>query len=282
MTNGNVICSALRMSILVLFSSTASAAVFVDEFNAPHDYSTGDVAGTGWDGVLFPENAATFNAGVTNAGRLTIGVPGASGLGAGYDFSFGGRGNTQNGPFLYQLLSGPFDAQTQVAATSDGRYAVAALMAKQPEADERVPLLRNHVSWLYSAWINASGVRNVLAGEGYPESDIEEPGLPSFFRMTRGELGAGNEDEFRFYWKVQAGDPWTFRYATTLAYAHNQPLQVGLWFGGFADGAFHYGAFERYSLTTIPEPASALMVVVAAAWLGRRRLTAAARRGESV
>ena len=85
---------------------------FTDNFGTYHDYTSGDVTGTMWDGVLNAQN-------LISPSDTSNGVLNWITSGTGWENPYNGW---TNGPFLYKLVSGDFDAQVYVASASTNEY----------------------------------------------------------------------------------------------------------------------------------------------------------------
>ena len=202
-----------------------------DDFNAYHDYSSGDVSGTIWDGIL---NAANLDP----ASDTTNGVLHLRNTGEGWD------GGWTNGPFLFKTVRGDFDAQVYVPYFSTINWSDGGLIA-------RVPVSVSGENWA-SAKINgpgsAAGVRWAANGTVYNLNNINGAlgvGM-RYLRMQR--VGTA----FNLYSKVAASDPWNLGCTLSLP-AMTDPLEVGLWHGTFSATAADR-QYDNFWLWVSPAP----------------------------
>ena len=94
--------------LLLAVSTKVQAVMFSDEFEAPHDYITNGVEGTGWDGFLGlspGETVDALNASIDRAGQLYMESTGA----------FYHEPWDPLGPFLYKIIEGDFIATVKVS-----------------------------------------------------------------------------------------------------------------------------------------------------------------------
>ena len=186
--------------------------LFGDNFEASHDYSSGDVAGTIWDGVL---NAANLDPGSDTAG----GVLHLRSTGEGWEAP-----NDASGPFLYKTVSGNFDMEVEVALAQDVSWSDGGLMVRVPSleaagaGEDWLSLMRsgccgydNKLRW---ADDNANNNYQVAAGR-------------NFLRLER----RGNL--FRAFTKASSADAWELGYSLNRPDLDGLPLQVGLQHGTF-------------------------------------------------
>jgi regulation of enolase protein 1 (concanavalin A-like superfamily) len=94
--------------LLLAVSTKVQAVMFSDEFEAPHDYITNGVEGTGWDGFLGlnpGETVDALNTSIDRAGQLFMESTGA----------FYHEPWDPLGPFLYKIIEGDFTATVKVS-----------------------------------------------------------------------------------------------------------------------------------------------------------------------
>src|SRR5512146_2830998 len=96
----------IAVGALAAGGGPAAAAVFTDSFDVSHDYRTGSVAGTIWDGVQ-----GALEGGQPNNGTANIGAPGMLFWEpAMYTYW---SGSSANGPMLFKLVAGDFDVSVR-------------------------------------------------------------------------------------------------------------------------------------------------------------------------
>jgi CotH kinase protein/Lamin Tail Domain/Immunoglobulin I-set domain len=196
--------------------------VVTDDFNVYHDYTSGDVNGTIWDGVI---NAANLDPGSDTAG----GVLHWRNTGEGWEVP-----GHADGPFLYKLVSGDFDAQVEVAGVTYVTWSDGGLMARVPDLADAGPGEDYVTAMLFSSSTAAgSAQQNRLR---WADDNVTGNSWTSgiyghrFLRLER----VGNT--FNYYTKASAGDAWGLR-ETITRNDFPATLQVGLQHGTFSGNA---------------------------------------------
>lgn len=149
----------------------AADAQFTDEFDTPRDFLSGGVAGSGWDGVLNPTLASTFDSGTTAAGGLVMRNTGLTRIVAG-DIS---------APVLYREVTGDFEVTMRIASMQEANFHVLALLAMDPADPE------NEFLWVgqqdRAGANDFAQARNITAGAR--TFDIGENGTYPYYRLCR-------------------------------------------------------------------------------------------------
>jgi regulation of enolase protein 1 (concanavalin A-like superfamily) len=134
LTNGTANITATFADISGTNAVTVLSPDFTDNFNTPHDYITNGLLGTSWDGEYLnfgdvpgaqafagAGNGATavLNADISNTNILTLDSAGSSWEGVGDD-----------GPFLFKIVTGDFQASVHIHSMSTINVNAAGLMAR--------------------------------------------------------------------------------------------------------------------------------------------------------
>ncbi|MFZ9936455.1 MAG: LamG-like jellyroll fold domain-containing protein [Luteolibacter sp.] len=223
--------------------------VMRDDFNAPHDYTSG-IAGTIWHGVVNAENAVSLNAGTSTTGRLRIAATDGKGWDAG----------SNNAPFLYMNVSGDFDARVEVPAQTAGDYSVAALMARlgapaangKPGEDYMTVTSNRFGSNNIQARTLRDGAQNDSIGSSHAD-------FPRHLRLTRtgNTFHAFVSADGRSWQPVSWGGLRGLPIGVGLVREDldGLPLQVGLWQGSFKTSG-HSADFDNFHIWITPDPSS--------------------------
>ena len=134
LTNGTANVTATYAGISGTNVVTVHSPVFTDGFNVPHSYVTNGLLGTSWDGEYLnfgdfsgaqtyaggvPGQTLTLDADISSNNILSLSAAGSSWEGVGDD-----------GPFLFKVVTGDFQASVQVPTMSIINYNAAGLMAR--------------------------------------------------------------------------------------------------------------------------------------------------------
>lgn len=240
--------------------STASAAVVIqDNFDTPHDYSTKNVTGTIWDGVMFNDGThgtqntvvTQANASITNAGQLTLQSRQGSWDGA-----------QDDGFFLYRNVAGDFVASVEIISANTGSYHDLGIMARVAD----VGLAGPGEDWVAARYFqNDGGVILRSTNDGVSTNTTTQKLLNKFFKLER------------------SGDTFTFTSASNASFTsnvttasverpdmHGLPLQVGLWQATFSD-LEGVAVFDNFQLTLVPEPSVAALGLAGMGFAAMRR-----------
>lgn len=250
----NLTCKAIAAMFVV--SSQAFAAVYIDDFSADHDYSSGDVQGTIWSGVLNYQNASSLNSGISNNGQLTIGFDGS--VGAGWDSSL------HNAPFLYLQVDGDFLATVHVSEASAAPFSNVGLLAIG-DTTNFVMTGQNFYFGNYNSRVQIAGV----------DSDVQNSSgftAGSFLRLER----VGN-----VYTSSFSTDGISYTTLTTYTAASGplagESIMVGLSYQNYA-AVPQVATFDNFEIVTVPEPSTYALMALGVAF----SLIAARRRRVSV
>jgi hypothetical protein len=200
-----------------VLSVLPSMGVLQDNFDVFHDYTSGDVTGTIWDGVM---NAQHLEPNSDTSGSVLH----WRNKGEGWEAA------NATGPFLYKLVAGDFDAQVEVAAVEYVPYSDGGLMARVPDMADAGPGEDYVTGMLFSAnnvdaWAMENRMRST---DGGVSTSLWTTGIfgERFLRLER------IASVFNFYTKATAEAAWVLRETISRV---DMPalLQVGLQHGTF-------------------------------------------------
>jgi regulation of enolase protein 1 (concanavalin A-like superfamily) len=256
---------------------TVHDPVFTDNFSTPHNYITNGLLGTSWDGEYLnfgdvPSGQEFAGAGagqtfdldadISNTNNLSLNAAGSSWEGVGDD-----------GPFLFKIVTGDFQASINITTMNDINVNAAGLMARL--FDDTGSATQGaaggnggetHVNW----WKVQNGplsARYTLDGN----APTDQPGLNS----TDTSLLLQRVDSTNFYFyeaPTNNGGVWSL--AATLVVpeaANNAPMEVGVaeQMDTGSDGTAQFNTFMLdgvgiVSPTSVqpPPPASGLTVTL--------------------
>lgn len=253
---------------------TVRPPVFTDDFGTSHDYLTGGVTGTAWDGVYrqqgandVPDSPYTLPAGaagttVADANITSNHVLTITGSGDGWENAASG------GFFLFKYVPGDFQAAIHIVDYDIAAYNQPGLLARA-----------------YAVATN--GTPGAPFGEAYPNANgtndlgeywvsfcrFDEFGIGTYARRnidsgvsqnTQGDINDANYwllivrskgTEFDFYKRLNPTDPWQQvpnRTHYSLPQFAGQPMQVGIMSGPWTgtSGNARTVQFDNYMLDT--------------------------------
>ncbi len=224
-------CRGTGVLLLAMTAGLPAVADLVtDDFNAAHDFSAGDVAGTVWDGFFYNVvggNAvvSAADAGTSNAGRLT------------FRSAYGNWENGDNdGILLYRTVAGDFDAMLQVVSMNVTAWHDGGLMARVAAMND-AGAGEDWVAVKHFANSNQTGHRNTDNGSS---SSVAVSSAKPWLRLAR----VGNT--FTSYWSTN-GTGWTQLSASTRTDMVGVAVQVGIWHATFSANE-GVAQFDNFSL----------------------------------
>jgi hypothetical protein len=240
LTNGTANVTATYAGISGTNTVTVHSPVFTDNFSAPHDYITNGLLGTSWDGEYLnfgdvpgaqefagagAGETAVLNADISNTNILTLEAAGSSWEGVGDD-----------GPFLFKIVTGDFQASVHITAMSDINVNAAGLMARLFDNSGNDNTTtgdvqgapggnggETHVNW-WNVQNGPLSARYTL--DGNPPTD--QPGLNSTDRWLL--LQRLDSTNFYFY-EAATNNGGVWNLAATVVVpeaANNAPMEVGI------------------------------------------------------
>ena len=216
-------------TVMVFAVCQARADTFTDNFDMDHDYSTGDVSGTIWDGVLNLDHLCQGDANISNPAQLTwSAVPNS-----------GWENDLNNAPTLFRMVSGDFDVSVQVTAMTTVRWSDGGPIIRVP--NDGGP--ENYVSLRYFGALGFNSTRNTV--NSVTQNRDVYGGIQPYLRITR------TGSEFDFFTKAADQDDWILKDVVIRDdMGQVDTLQVGLWFGTFFTGDVGQVQFAGFNLVT--------------------------------
>jgi hypothetical protein len=282
--NRTVWTTLLGSAAAVLISSSASAATFNDNFALPLDYGTGQI-GSIWTGSHSMGNlgaGGVFAASpASDPGRLLVD----------FDGNLGWEGDQSDAPFLFVNVAGTQDytAEVTIAAQTSGQWSDAGLVAR---AKQGTPP---------GTGADHADEHAIFFGSFRTDAAVPDSGSTLFKRIEAGAQvmdagvainpGAGNLEPLPIRLRlVKSGSTYTgfvspdngitWQQQSTSTAPAGTPLadssiaqEVGISFASFSATLLGSASFDDFSLVTVPEPATAGIVL-----LGLLGLTPVARR----
>jgi regulation of enolase protein 1 (concanavalin A-like superfamily) len=259
-TNGSTSIRAIYAGFTNSMLVTVSEPLFKDEFSANHNYLTGGVVGTGWDGVYATPDAVPGNvyqssesaeisvadANTTQAGTLTVTT-----LNVGWEHA------QNDGFFLFKNVSGDFQVAVEVLNTLIdentnviANYNNPGILARATGAGG-VPFVggtnESWVSWTRFDEFGIGTYARRTLNSGSLQSTQPAWGDGYYWLLMVRESGTN----FSFYQRKTASDAWTpAPNGTTYSIAAfaEQPMQVGLEAGAFGSGVMATSQFSHFMM----------------------------------
>jgi hypothetical protein len=216
-------------------NNTVGGTYFADNFDVPHNYRGGNVVGTGWDGVLNPNNLLSGDADITAPATLTW----AATANSGWENNLSAPIQVlDNGPVLYKMVTGDFDVSVHVSSITTDLWSDGGLIARVPAI---IGTTENYVALRYFGAGGFNATRNTVNGT---TTNDNYPVFQPYLRITR------TGTTFQFFTKAKLNDPWTLRDTVDRPdIPAGSPMQVGLWFGAFQTGNLGSIQFNNVSLS---------------------------------
>jgi hypothetical protein len=253
-------------------SVTVRSPVFTDNFTTAHDYLKNALPGSAWDGIYlrgsdipnatFAPPAATvtaFNANISSNSALVISAANSQWKNA-----------EDNGPFLFKVVPGDFQAVVHITNYSIINYDFVGLMARafntaNGASGSGPRNAENCLQWMRFDEFGDSTVSfNTLNGNTAETDDRDGDVTDFWLLMTR-----VNATNFYVFKKANLTDPWQSVPNDTAVrpdWTNGVPLQVGLMQAMFS-GANGTVAFDNFMLDapnisggTPPSAASGLVI----------------------
>ena len=163
------------------------SSFYQNDFAASHDFGSGTVGSTGFDGVLNPGLAAVFDQSITQPGSLTMRNAGLTRIVA---------GNIE-APVAYRDVTGDFEAVLEIGAMDDLNFHVVAMLVMDPAAPES--------EFLWVGQQNREGANDFAQArsivDGVREREAGEGGVFPFHRLVRqGDAFIGFHSEDGAVW----------------------------------------------------------------------------------
>ena len=235
-----------------------------DNFNTTHNYLTGGVAGTIWEG-LYTKAGDIANTGLGADGSGSTLITDASTTSNGVLTVQSTRTDWEqtndDGFFLFKNGNGNFQAQVQISRLDTTNYNFAGLMARVANLNDSNPG-EDYVIW---ANFNQLGYGNYLrsvAGGVTANTPIGGGSTTNTYLMLE-----RTNDTFKCYQRGNPTAPWILAATVVRSDLHGLPLQVGIMQACFTTNS-PVTQFDNFSLQTsasladnTPGPASQLTAV---------------------
>jgi len=237
------------------FSTAATITVhspaFTDSFTNSHNYLANGLPGASWDGLYLngsdipnatytppAATTVTFDADLSTNDLLSITCAGSFWKGA-----------NDNGPFLFKVVPGDFQASVHIASYNVTGYQFVGLQARAFDtADNASPsgsgYTENFVEWMrFDEYSISTTTFNTKNGVNTETDETDGEMTDYWLLMVR-----QNSTNFFFFKKANATDPWLAQPSETIVradFTNGVPLQVGLMQSMFSDtaGNVQYDSF---------------------------------------
>jgi len=267
-TNGNITVTYGSFSNSI--DVTSHLPVFTDNFSAVHSYLTNGAVGTGWDGVYETNTdiaggvqpaalaMSLFDADITSNNCLTISS--ANGYWKALD---------DNGPFLYKIAPGDFEASVHITGYNHVGYNFVGLMARGYAATNNASPFgtgarEDNVNWQrFDQFGDSTVLFNTINGVTAETDDQDGDTTDYWLLMTR-----VNATNFYLFKSATFGGPWTLVHKVAQpAFVAGTMLQVGIEQATYS-GAIGVAQFDTFMLdgdgivgagltpATVPTPAT--------------------------
>lgn len=213
-------------------SVTVHAPAYTDNFSVSHDYRTVGLPGSTWDGLYLSgsdipnasfgpplANVSVFNANTTSNNVLSITAANSAWQGGG-----------DNGPFLFKVVPGDFQAAVHITSYSIVNYEFVGLQARAfnltNNASPSGPgFSENFVDWLrFDEFGVTTATFNTVNG-GNTETDQNDTENADYWLLMQ----RVNSTNFYFFKKANLTDPWMFQPSETIMRSDlTNALQVGM------------------------------------------------------
>ena len=257
------------LAITVLLGSallTQAQTTFTDDFSKPHDFVTGGVLGTIWDGVYLGANEIANPMGLgMAAGETSVAAAGNGALTV-TSLQTDWENTADDGFFLFKIISGDFDMSVQIAGPIDTHaHNFPGLMVRNfgPGGAPAPGGKENYFIWgRFDEYSIANMLKNNVAGVKRDRGLGTFPNTNYWLRIQR----IGNV--FHLFEKGSAADDWTLAGSVTRT-NFSDPLQVGIEHADYDGGRVLSARYQNFSLTAsnmgpfvaAPSPATNLKVV---------------------
>ena len=236
LTNGSATITASYAGASGTKTVSVSAPIFTDNFSVSHDYIANGLQGTPWDGLFLNfgdvpgaqagnDNAkgatSKFDANISSNAVLSIEAAGSTWAVAGND-----------GPFLYKVVTGDFQASVHVNSMTVINNNDAGLMARLFDNSGGATQgggggaggAETHINWV-KVQNGAPAARRTIDSGGTT--------IVAGLNATDGWLlmQRVNSTNFLFFEKANLTDPWTPVQAAAMSLpeaADNAPMEVGI------------------------------------------------------
>jgi hypothetical protein len=224
-------------------SVSVNLPAYSDNFSSNQSYISNGLPGTGWDGLYSRAGdiphagggaavaTTTLDANISSNGFLTITAANSAWEGGG-----------DNGPFLYKIVPGDFQASVHIQGYTHPAYQFVGLQARAfnnsgtaglQGAPNGPNFTENHVNWWrFDLFGVTSSARTTINGvyqdmnPVYDRNQNDGEAIDTWLLMARVSL-----TNFYFFKKANQTDPWLAVPAATFVrgdFTNGVPMQVGL------------------------------------------------------
>jgi hypothetical protein len=218
---------------------TVNLPAYTNNFSVSHDYITNGLAastngspGSTWDGLYLrpgdvphasytgaPVNTTVFDANVTSNNVLSIRAAHS-----------GWQGTSDNGPFIFKVVPGDFQASVHITGYSILNYEFIGLLARAFSAvDNASPngpgYAENFIDWMRFDEFGVTTATFDTRNGGNTETDNNDGESTDYWLLMSRVSGTN----FYFFKKANLTDPWILAQTITRPdFTNGVPLQVGL------------------------------------------------------
>lgn len=242
--------------VVLLGGHHLGAATITDHFDTPHDYSSGDVSGTIWDGF----RAAGTGSSENDTNLVAAEADNATGGGTGgvlhFESSDGDwEHNDNDGLFLFRNVTGDFVGAVQVASATQIDYHDMGIMAREPVLSD-AGAGEDYVSVKHFNSVTVGPQNSIRdTDNGSSDNTSFDDRLDPFIQLER------SGDTFTFRRKTNVGDAWSTM-GTVTRTDLGATLQVGIWHATFVDNV-GVATFDDFTLSgpNVPEPSTVVLLL---------------------
>lgn len=241
------------------------AATITDHFDTSHDYSSGNVSGTIWDGFRAKGTGSSED----DVNLIAAEADNATGGGTGGRLHFESSNgdwedNNNDGLFLFRNVTGDFVADMQVTSSTEIDYHDMGIMARDSALSDANG--ENYVSVKHFTAESLDFQNSIRdTADGTSENTPFYGRLDPFIQLER------SGDTFTFRRKSNAGASWSTMDTLTRADL-GATLQVGIWHATFVDNG-GVATFDDFTLSgpNVPEPSTGVLLLLGAGVILKRR-----------
>ncbi len=231
---GTAKVTATYANFSVSSTITVHAPAFTDSFGTAHNYLASGLPSTAWDGLYLKGSDipnSTYAAPVADPIDVDADISSNNTLNI-TCASSAWQGANDNGPFLFKIIPGDFEASVHITSYAITNYQFVGLQARAYDtANNASPsgsgYTENFVDWLrFDEYGISSCTFNTMNGVNTETDETDGETTDYWLLMVR-----QNSTNFYFFKKAAATDPWTFQPSESIVrsdFTNGLPLQVGM------------------------------------------------------